>query len=95
VRVSGHAQAACLVYLVQVLAEHVVADAVPPFDRLSRADAERQPVPGLGGDLLPQDHQQVAAGEFTPLAVPGHRDSINRARQPEPATAAASRGAHG
>src|SRR5579862_5429808 len=36
---------------------------------LPRVDAERQPVSGLGGDLLSQDHQQVVTGEPSPGTV--------------------------
>lgn len=56
-------------YLIHVPADHIVADAVPPLDRLPWVDAERQSVPGLGGDLLAQYHQQVITGELSPGAV--------------------------
>src|SRR5580693_8180698 len=69
VRVSCHAQPARLTDLAQVPADHVVADAVPPFDHLSWADAQCQPVPGQRDGLLAQDHQEVIPGELPPGAV--------------------------
>ena len=68
-RVSRYAQSADLTYLVQMPVDHVLADAVPPIDHLSRVDPEREPVPGPGGDLLAENHQQVVTGEWTPDAM--------------------------
>jgi len=46
-----------------------VPDPVPPVDQLSRLNTEREPVPGLCGDLLPEDHQKIITGVRMPRAV--------------------------
>lgn len=59
--------------LAELVVDQLVAYAVPPVDHLARFDAQRQPVPGLGDDLLAQDHEQVVPGVETPQAVPPRR----------------------
>ena len=66
---SRDAESTSAMYLVKASADHLVADLVPPIDQLSRLNTERQPVPGLGGDLLPQDHQQIITGVRTPCPM--------------------------
>ena len=66
---SRHAEAAHLTDPADVLADHAVAHSVPPLRHLSRAYAERQPVPGLRDYFLSQDHQQVVIGELPERVV--------------------------
>src|SRR5215204_4248150 len=70
VRVGRYAQTTGLVYLVQIAVDHPVADAIPPLDHLPRLDAERQPMPCVGGDLLAQNHQEIVARERSPRTMP-------------------------
>jgi len=59
VRVSCHTETTNAVDLAQPSAHLVVPHAIVPVDHLPRGISQSKPVPGLGGDLLAQDHQQV------------------------------------
>jgi hypothetical protein len=63
------AESASVMYLVKMPPDHAVPDPVPPVDQLSRLNTQRQPVPGSGGDLLPQDHQEIITGVCTPCTM--------------------------
>jgi hypothetical protein len=54
---SRNAEPAGSVYVVQVAAHDVVSYAISPIDDLSGMQPEREPVPGLSGDLLAEDDQ--------------------------------------
>lgn len=74
------------VNLVQMPVDHVVPHAVAPVDHLPWEDPQSEPVPGPGGDLLAQDHQQIVVDVPTPGAmcaggvVLGGREEINSRR---------------
>lgn len=78
-------------YLVHVLADQIVPDAVPPLDHVAWVDAECKPVPGLSGDLLPQDHQQVVTCELGPVSVRVGGVVLGGGSEVQPARAASGR----
>lgn len=50
----------------QALVDQSVPDLVVPVDDLAGIEAEREPVPGLRGDLFTEKDQEIIGGQMPP-----------------------------